>query len=306
MNIRQILLMSLFLGAAFADNVSLENYERAIKIDPRDSDAYFNRGFEYFKMGSYEEAIKDFNRVESLEPENILPVLYRGKSKIKIKDMRGAIRDFSRVIERNPKSTEAYLMRAQVRIRVNELDKALEDLESLILLSPEHAKAWAWKAKLENQLGKIEEAFEDYRRSISLDPMYSWSLNNLAWLYITCETEKFRDLRKGLELAEKAVQMDRKAEYMDTLACAYAETGNFDLAEKTMWEAYHMNNSETLKMRLELFKNRKTYLQWFNEMKMNAYLQELRKQMEKEKRDQLWQEIVSQNEATRRKPQAGD
>lgn len=306
LNIRQIILISLLIGVALADNVSLETYDRAIKIDPRDSDAFFNRGFEYFKMGSYEKAIRDFDRVEILEPENTLPVLYRGKSKIKINDMRGAIRDFSKVIEMNPKNSDAYLMRAQVRIRVNELDNALIDLDSLILLSPDHAKARAWKAKLENQLGKVEAALEDYKLSVTLDPMYSWAVNNLAWLYITCENEKIRDFKRGLELAEKAVQMDRKAEYLDTLACAYAENGNFDLAVKIIWEASVMNPSEDYKMKLQLFRNKKTYLQWYNEVKMNQYQQEFRKQMEKEKRDQLWQEIVSQNEATRRKPQTRD
>lgn len=306
MNIRQIILISLLVGVALADNVSLETYDRAVRIDPRDSDAYFNRGFEYYKMERYEEAIKDFDRVETLEPDNAVPVLYRGKAKLRIKDARGAIQDFSKVIFMTPGNSEAYLMRAQVRIRVNELDNALEDLESLLRLSPENAKAWAWKAKLENQLGKIEEAFEDYKKSVTLDPMYSWAVNNLAWLYTTCENEKLRDLKKGLELAQKAVLMDKKPEYLDTLACAYAENGNFDQAEKTMWEASALKPNEDYKMKLQLFRNKKTYIQWYNEMKMNRYQDELRRQMEKEKREQLWQEIVSQNEAANRKPQPRD
>ena len=71
-------------------------------------------------------------------------------------------------------------------------------------------------------------------------------LNNLAWFLATCADSKFRDGPGALRFAEKAVAAtDRtNAMYLDTLAAAYAETGNFAEAIKIQSEAMSLVNDE--------------------------------------------------------------
>jgi tetratricopeptide (TPR) repeat protein len=69
----------------------------------------------------------------------------------------------------------------------------------------------------ENYIG-VKEAYE---KSISLEPNNPEVLNNLAWLYVTCPDEDLRNPFRGLQLAEKAVQLSESAHIFDTLAESY-------------------------------------------------------------------------------------
>lgn len=82
-----------------------------------------------------------------------------------------------------------------------------------------------------------------YEQSIALAPDNPQVLNNLAWLYATCEVERFRDPKKALKLAEKAVEIEKSPHILDTLAESFyvnsqfekavaAEMGALDLATK--------------------------------------------------------------------------
>ena len=53
--------------------------------------------------------------------------------------------------------------------------------------------------------------------------------NNLAWLLATSSDASIRDGNRAIELAKQAVQLSggKDADYLRTLAAAYAETGRF-------------------------------------------------------------------------------
>jgi cytochrome c-type biogenesis protein CcmH/NrfG len=81
------------------------------------------------------------------------------------------------------------------------------------------------------------------------------------YLLSTTPDKKYRDGKEAVRLAEKALKIspDNSA-IMDTLACAYAENGQFDkavaLAEKLVEKR---KNDECLTTHLELFKKGKPY-----------------------------------------------
>ena len=55
-------------------------------------------------------------------------------------------------------------------------------------------------------------------------------MNNLAWLYATCEDERFRDPKKALALAEKAAELEESPHILDTLAECYYVNNQFEKA----------------------------------------------------------------------------
>ena len=49
---------------------AIDNYSKAIKIDPKFAKAYNNRGIAYVLKKKYDLAIKDFNKAIKLDPKN--------------------------------------------------------------------------------------------------------------------------------------------------------------------------------------------------------------------------------------------
>ncbi|MBU4344321.1 MAG: M48 family metalloprotease [Desulfobacteraceae bacterium] len=62
------------------------------------------------------------------------------------------------------------------------------------------------------------KTIEAYERSLTCLPDNPQVLNNLAWLFATCDDEKFRDPKRAVMLARKAVQLKEAPHILDTLA----------------------------------------------------------------------------------------
>jgi Zn-dependent protease with chaperone function len=74
------------------------------------------------------------------------------------------------------------------------------------------------------------KAIKAYEQSIALAPDNPQGLNNLAWLYATCEVERFRDPKKALKLAQKAAEIEKSPHILDTLAESFYVNSQFEKA----------------------------------------------------------------------------
>ena len=109
---------------------------------------------------------------------------------------------------------------------------------------------------------------EHYRSALSLEPGNAQWMNDLAWVLATHEDAKVRDAREAIRLAEAACASagDRRPDYLDTLASAYAEAGRFDEAVQTERSAVRLlesagagDEAKDFRARLELFILHKPY-----------------------------------------------
>ena len=84
--------------------------------------------------------------------------------------------------------------------------------------------------------GQYSRALADLNEAIDLAPRHPNAHKNLAWLMATCPDTAFRDEAKALEHARLALELGGQTEpaWLDILAAAYAESGQFDAAIE--WE----------------------------------------------------------------------
>ena len=78
----------------------------------------------------------------------------------------------------------------------------------------------------------VEKAIDAGEKAIALNPIDAYSLNTLAWIYVTSPDPAFQRFTKARRYAEKAVKLTNRKEYgaLDTLAEVYQRLGEIDLA----------------------------------------------------------------------------
>ena len=87
------------------------------------------------------------------------------------------------------------------------------------------------RASISETLGKYDSALSDYREAMKLYPQELGYYNNFAWIVATKRLSNRKQLQKAaLVVSEHATTISRTANYLDTLACVHALTGNFEKA----------------------------------------------------------------------------
>jgi len=170
---------------------------------------------------------------------------------------------FNEEVRRHP-SAWSYTVRGMIWRETGEEDIAIGDYNEAILLDPKYASAyanrgWAWHGK-----GEFDKAISDYNEAIRLDPKAASPWINRAWIAATCPTAKYRDGRKAVTGAMTACELTgwKDWNYLDTLAAAYAEAGDFPNAVKWEEKAVGLAPKEMkgeLRSHLDLFRAHKPY-----------------------------------------------
>ncbi|GBC59879.1 hypothetical protein DENIS_0820 [Desulfonema ishimotonii] len=103
-------------------------------------------------------------------------------------------------------------------------------LQREIEKTPHDAELYSLLGDLYYSRGDYAETIAPYERAIALAPEAPQVLNNLAWLYATCETERLREPLRALTLAKRAAALSPEAHILDTLAESYYVNGEFEAA----------------------------------------------------------------------------
>lgn len=131
-------------------------------------------------------------------------------------------------------------------------------LEDQIREDPKNPALHETLAMLYHQMGQEDSAAKAYERILELQPDHAVSLNNLAWILATTQNEELRDPVRALQLAARAVALERSAVYLDTLAEALYANGLKEDAVRTSHEALALAGAKDkafFRKQLERFRN---------------------------------------------------
>jgi tetratricopeptide (TPR) repeat protein len=242
---------------------AIGDLNEAIRLDSS-AESYNNRGHVWKVKGEFDKAIADYSQALRLDPESPMAYNNRGNAWFAKEEYDKAIADFSQALRLDPKYAFAYKNRGDAWSANGEYEKAITDYGAALQLDPKYASAytergWRWIEKKE-----YDKGLADFNEAVRLDPNEGESWNARAWLRATCSDERFRDGKQAVADATKACELSKwkDAEYLDTLAAAYAESGKFEKAVE--WQSKALDGvSEDEKAdyqsRLDLFKAGKQY-----------------------------------------------
>jgi tetratricopeptide (TPR) repeat protein len=159
-------------------NVDVDSYTKAIELNPKDAEAYNNRGKTYHGLGEYHKAMEDYGKAIELSPKYAEAYAYRAFAYVNLEEYNKAIDDCNTAIKLNPDYAEAYAYRGFAYFNLGQAQNAMDDFNRSIKLSPEYADAYCGRGAVYCVLGQSEKAIDDLNRAITLD-------SRLALAYFT-------------------------------------------------------------------------------------------------------------------------
>jgi tetratricopeptide (TPR) repeat protein len=251
---------------------ALADFNHAIRIDPKNAAAYCDRAdLENHFRGRPQDALADYDRAIRLAPKFQRAYFNRGICFLELHEYNGAIVDFTRSIELVPNDLSVYGPRAYAYARRGDRARAIADAKVAIRLKPSPIPLGRvtdifWRAKAYQILGQPELALRDFREAVRIIPSRGTAYENLSWFLATCPNNRLRNGNEAVSVAKKAYELSdgKRSESHDTLAVAYAETGDFDQAIK--YEKQALTDSslapkerQEREKRLALFQQRKPF-----------------------------------------------
>ena len=165
-----------FLEKGFYDE-ALVQFNKIIKINPKNADAYYNRAYVFLHYKNYQLAFWDYSKTIQLDPSRASAYYNRGLIGDTIKaSSKQAINDFSRALTINPSLYEAYYCRAAAYMKEREYELAIIDCDRFIQANGESGMAYNQRAIANYYKGDKETALRDAEKAESLgykiDPLF--------------------------------------------------------------------------------------------------------------------------------------
>jgi len=116
--------------------LAIEDFNKALELDPESADAYHGRGLAHSQLGEYDRAIADLSEAIQLNPTDFRAFFNRGVMFSRTGDFHRALADFGEAIRLNPGYARAYLARSRVYVKTGDAAKADADREKAFELDP--------------------------------------------------------------------------------------------------------------------------------------------------------------------------
>ena len=148
--------------------LALENYDRALALDPKLFDAYINRGVLYEGQGKTDLALADYNQALALNPNDANVYYNRGRLYAQQGKAELALGDFDQTLALNPNDANAYTIRGSIYAQQGKAELALGDFDQALALHPSNAFAYHNRGLLYKQMGDEKAAISDLRQAQQL------------------------------------------------------------------------------------------------------------------------------------------
>jgi tetratricopeptide (TPR) repeat protein len=163
----------------------------------------------------------------------------------------------------------ALYIRAQIFRKESKYELAIQDCNEALRQYPGCVEASLLRASVKVRLGKYAEALKEFNYLISLHPRpvtLARALSDRAWFQATCLDASFRNGHQAVKDAKAAcsIMTWKDEDMIDTLAAAYAETGDFDSAVRYAAQALAVKgissqDAKVFREHLALFQQRKRF-----------------------------------------------
>lgn len=175
-------------------------YTEAIQYNPAGL-PYQNRGLYRQNKGNLQGALEDYNEAVKVEPRSITAPLTRGIIKGQMGDFTGGIEDINKSIQIADTSYDQHFQRGFLEEKAGDLSAALADYNKAIQMKPDFYLAYNNRGSMKERMGDNAGALTDFLTCIRLHPQYSEAYSNAALIYY-----RTGDLQQAVQYLDLAAQ----------------------------------------------------------------------------------------------------
>lgn len=276
---------------------------QALKLDSRQAMAHVLIGAYEDRQENYELARLEFDEAIRINPRLALARLHRGRLNARSGEYHKALVDLNLAVQLLPKRSvsraNALEKRSYVYYRLGATEKASADRLAASRERPKatgssQAASMSITTTIQSAVSSTNSEPRDAVRSLfngqGVQPKTSWlgapeiespamqtppvknrkltqatPLNNAAWRMSTSTDERYLNGLRAIELATEACELTewKRAAFLETLAAAYAEAGDFEAAIRWQTEAIELlvdgTSKKSAEERLESYRDHRPY-----------------------------------------------
>jgi tetratricopeptide (TPR) repeat protein len=221
---------------------AIEDYDKAIDLDPFYAHAYNNRGLALEKTGRLDKAFADYDKAIALKPANYSSFTNRGLAFDKAGRLDKAIADYNTAISLNPSDPSVYNYRGIVFDKMGRFDKAIADYDQAIALNPAFPEAYKNRGAAFNKLRQFDKELADYDKAIALDPS-----NYNVYITAGISYGKMGLFDKAIECFNKAIAVNPEdQEAYNNRGFTYVLAKQYDRALQDFNKAIALNQNNVV------------------------------------------------------------
>jgi len=225
---------------------AIREFRLSLLLNPDSTYAHASLGYALYLHGEFDEAMAEDREAIRLDPtcytarNNLGNVLAQeGKNGEAAVQYRAALKI-------RPTDSSIHFNLGNLLMKMGNCDEALEEFREAVNVNPSHFKARYQLGKNLYTQGNRSDGMMELQKALLIEPSNKGIQNDLAWMLATAPEETLRNASRSLELALSVVNASGGKDplFLDTLAAAYAENGNFIEALRVSRRALELAESE--------------------------------------------------------------
>jgi len=188
---------------------ALKNYDAALQINPYNHASWNNKGVILRILGRYDEAIKHYDEAIKIDPTKARTYHNKGLALSFFGNYKESIEYFDKAIQLDSNYADAYANKAVSLDRLGKFEDALGNTTKALELKQDNLKALANAVLLSIKLKKFENAEIMLRKILELNPNDIPTINDLA--IVLYEKQQFNEaleiVNSGLKIESRSIML---------------------------------------------------------------------------------------------------
>ncbi|MBO7580709.1 MAG: tetratricopeptide repeat protein [Bacteroidaceae bacterium] len=212
---------------------ALNDWNMALKSNPKDVNTYYDRGEYYYWQGMYAEADADFDRICKIEPTNPLGYVGKGRNAIAQENYKDAVELLTYCLKLDSSYSQGYAFRAEAFMKQGMMNECIDDIIKALNIDG-NEKAFVLMLEIEEPV--INTLVSKLKIQQNQQP------NEMEWsYYIGVVYEEQGRYQKAIDTYNIALKIEKSDVLYGRIANCYNELGYFELALENIIRAMELD-----------------------------------------------------------------